>query len=87
MSKVWLYTCTGTRGEATAIGGAEYGTCTPVASGAWVEIEYQPPDGGEHWFNYPVDAQSFADLLGVVIAMFCIAWGIKMVGNVFRGKR
>lgn len=42
MATYWLYTCTGTRGEATTITGSEYGTCSPASAGAWVEVDTLP---------------------------------------------
>jgi hypothetical protein len=38
-SPVWVWTCTGTRGQYTNLQGTTSPSCTPASSAAWVEAE------------------------------------------------
>jgi hypothetical protein len=71
MASVWVYTCTGTRGENTiAFSSAVYGTCEPASAGQWQEVQVAEP------FN-PADHQE--ELLDAFGAGF-IVLGFPLIG-------
>lgn len=80
---VWLYTCTGTRGEATALGGAEYGTCSPASTGSWQQITYQEQLPAE-WWNLQIPGEQLPDLLSAILLFFAVVGVGKTVDRAFQ---
>lgn len=82
MSIIWVYTCSGTRGEATVpLTSNEYGTCNPASEGSWIEVS------NDSYLTTEIDGQSFADLLTTVTVLFALVYTIKMISDTIRGKR
>jgi hypothetical protein len=87
----WVWTCTGTRGQAQGFGdpaGMVRPTCTPSTTASWVQVTTQDPTqpwpGGVSSFDVstlnPADATTAAGAGFVVMGVpLLIAWVVRVI--------
>jgi len=83
MATVWVYSCTGTRSD-TQEGfdsTTEHATCSPRASGQWIEISQHS------LVDYEVDGTQAGELLSLILLLMAAAYPVRIVVNTMRGRR
>jgi hypothetical protein len=81
---VWVYTCSGTRGEnVVTLSTAVYPTCTPASAGEWIEIE---PGNNGVLARVDLTLEQIGVLLSTALIVWAVAWGFRQVAKASRGR-